>query len=150
MQVHHINSEKRLLVLEKGDLVIAELTRYCQDAGIVNAALSGIGAVDHIQCGYYDLVNRSYRFSEYTALYEVVSLTANVILKEGKPFVHMHAVFTDQENHAFGGHVEEMRVGVTLEIVCDILPARFVRQYDEATGLFLIASEDAANRTDSL
>lgn len=140
MKIHQIAPHTQMLVLQKGENVIASLTHYCQEYGVQNAIMSGIGAVEYIKCGYYDLQNRVYHFTEYQALYEVVSLTANVMLKEGVPFVHMHGVFSDTENHTFGGHVEEMRVGVTLEIHCSILPTQLHRAYDEETGLFLIAS----------
>jgi len=105
------------------------------------ASLSGIGAVTQVVCGYYALDAREYRFITYPELYEVVSLTANVALKDGKPFVHTHAVFSDTHNHTFGGHVASMVVGVTLEIFVDTYPTALHRQYDDATGLYLLVDK---------
>lgn len=146
MDIHHIEHNKHMLVFQKGESVIAELTQHAKNQGINNATMSGIGAVDYIRCGYYDLHNRTYEFTEYDALYEVVSLTANIIQKDDQPFVHMHAVFTDEENHAFGGHIEEMRVGVTLEVMCEVHTTRLIRRYDEETGLYLITSSDGGRK----
>ena len=64
------------------------------------------------------------------------------MLKDGAPFVHLHAIFTDTENSAFGGHIEEMRVGVTLEIILTPLQSELSREHDEAIGLFLISCGD--------
>lgn len=138
MEIQRIDDQTELIVLCKGEQVVERLTRHCKEKGIANASLSGIGAVTQITCGYYDLEARSYEFRAYPGLYEVVNLTANVMLKDGQPFVHMHATFTDTENRAFGGHVEEMCVGVTLEIFLRRYPTTHARSYDEETGLHLI------------
>ncbi len=57
----------------------------------------------------------------------VVSLSGNVMLKDDKSFVHVHGVFTDIENKAFGGHIVEMRVHVVLEVMLTPLPSRVAR-----------------------
>lgn len=126
------------IVLARGENVIETITQFCTDHAIDNAYFRGIGAVDHLECGYYDLDKKEYFFTTYPTMLEVVSLTANVMLKDGAPFVHMHGVFTDTTNNAFGGHVKEMRVGVTLEIILNKLPHQHTRQLDEDIGLYLI------------
>jgi len=138
MDIQRIDEHTELIILRRGEQVLERLTRHCKDKGIQNASLSGIGAVTQITCGYYDLEARSYEFREYPDLYEVVNLTANVMLKDDQPFVHMHATFTDTENRAFGGHVEEMCVGVTLELILRRYPTALSRSYDDETGLHLI------------
>lgn len=75
---------------------------------------------------------------DYPELYEVLGLTGNIMLKEGKPFVHLHGMFSNTDNSAFGGHVVEMEVGVTLEVALTVLPTSFRRCWDEETGLHLI------------
>ena len=142
MQIHHLDTNDELVILRKGELVIENLTRHCKDKGIQNAVLAGLGAVSYIKCGYYDLGNREYHFKEYNGLFEVVSVSGNVILKDGQPFVHMHALFTNENNHAFGGHIEEMKVGVTLEVHVQKFENTLRREYDEGeTGLYLVAGD---------
>lgn len=132
----------KLIKLSRGEDVLATLSTYFATAGIQNASFTGIGAVNELRCGYYDLEKREYFFKDYEGMYEVVSLSGNVILKDAKPFIHLHAVFTDEQNHAFGGHVDAMRVGVTLEIVLTVFSTSLSRAYDEETGLFLIDSSN--------
>jgi hypothetical protein len=138
MEIQKLDEQTELIVLRKGEQAIERLTRHCKDKGITNASFSGIGAVDHIVCGYYDLEQREYVFTDYPQLCEVVNLSANVMLKDEQPFVHMHATFTDSNNRAFGGHVKEMRVGVTLEIFLRRYATTYQREYDDGTGLHLI------------
>lgn len=127
-----------LIRLEVGEFVGETLRTFAKAQGVQNGYFTGIGAVDTLTCGYYELTERRYHFTDYTDMVEVVSLTGNVTLKDGEPFIHMHGVFTDTTNQAFGGHIVDMRVGVTLEVVLTPLPSAFMRVPDEYCGLALI------------
>lgn len=127
-----------IITLEKGEDVIASLTKFCKKEDIKNGYFRGIGAVERVSCGYYALAEKEYHFKEYTGLFEVISATGNVALKDNEPFIHLHAVFSDEENSTFGGHVEEMRVGIVLEVILEILPTEIEREYNQEIGLFLI------------
>lgn len=137
MQCRAVN-DTYIIKLERGEKVLETLTAFCADEQITFATLSAIGAVENVKCGYYDLPTKTYHFTDYPNLVEVVSMTGNVSLKDDKPFLHVHAVFTDQENQAFGGHVVEMVVGVTLEVVLKKIDIRIERQFDEDIGLHLL------------
>ena len=130
--------DRYIIKIERGEEVMATLTSFCEQEGIKNALLTGIGAVEWVSCGYYELSTKKYHFTEYDEMVEVISMTGNVALKEGRPFLHVHAVFTDTKNKAFGGHVQEMRVGVVLEVVLTPLSSSIVRELDEDIGLFLM------------
>jgi len=134
MQFRALN-DTYVIKLERGERVLESLTSFFAEHTVTFATLSGIGAVEQVNCGYYDLPTKTYHFTEYPDLVEVVSMTGNVSLKEGKPFLHVHAVFTDQRNQAFGGHVVEMVVGVTLEVIVRKFDTEIDRQYDEEIGL---------------
>lgn len=135
---HRSTDTAHILVLEKGEEVVDTVTAFCEREGIKNAHFSAIGAVEYVSCGYYALSEKKYYFRQYDELLEVVSATGNVMLKSGAPFVHLHAVFTDTENNAFGGHVEAMRVGVTLEVILTPLASALSRTHSDEIGLFLI------------
>ncbi len=127
-----------LVRIDKGEEVISALTEFCKEQNIQNATITALGAVEHISCGYYAVSEKKYYFKEYNGLFEVLNATGNVILKDGSPFVHLHATFSDTDNHAFGGHVESMRVGVVLEVVISPLPSSISRIVDEDIGLALM------------
>ena len=124
--------------IDKGEDVVKSLTDFCVAHNIQNALFNGIGAVEKLTCGYYALSEKKYYFKDYDGLYEVVSLTGNVMLKDSKPFIHVHGVFTDTENSAFGGHIVEMRVGVVLEVTLTPLSSKIERVLDNCIGLALM------------
>lgn len=137
MQFARVN-DTYVVKIAAGEFVGETLRALAKAEGIQNGYFSGIGAVDELTCGYYALHEKQYHFTTYNDLVEVVSLSGNIMLKEGEPFIHMHGVFTDTKNQAFGGHIVDMRVGVTLEVVLTPLPSAFARVLDEHCGLALI------------
>jgi uncharacterized protein len=114
-----------ILRIDKGEDVVKAITEFCAKEGIVNAYFTGIGAVDVLKCGYYNLEEKKYYFKDYDEPLEVVSLTGNVMLK-------------DNENRAFGGHIVEMRVHVVLEVMLTPLQSNIERVLDDCIGLALL------------
>ena len=96
--------------------VFEVLPRFCKEKNISSAWLSGLGAVKHATCGYYDLDKKEYVLTEYNNLIELISMVGNVAIHQGEPVLHVHATFSDHSNHAFGGHVTSLRAGVTIEV----------------------------------
>lgn len=127
-----------ILKIEKGELVHASIHEFCNEHEIANASLAGIGAVEWVRCGYYDLPKKEYLFKEYDEIVEVASYLGNVMVKEGSLFVHAHGTFSNRNNEVFGGHVDEMRVGVVLEVILTPLSSKIERTYDEEIGLYLM------------
>jgi uncharacterized protein len=137
--MQYIKTDSTYIIrIDKGEDVVETITEFCTKEGIANAHFTGIGAVDILTCGYYNLEEKKYYFTDYTQPLEVVSLTGNVMLKDGAPFVHVHGVFTDIENKAFGGHIVEMRVHVVLEVMLTPLKSTIERALDECIGLALM------------
>jgi uncharacterized protein len=134
----HTTPSAIIIKVERGEDVVKTITAFCTKEGIANAYFTGIGAVDTLKCGYYNLEEKTYYFTDYAQPLEVVSLTGNVMLKDGAPFLHVHGVFTDTENKAFGGHIVEMRVHVVLEVMLTPLESKIERALDDCIGLALM------------
>ncbi len=127
-----------IIAINKGELVHATIHEFCNRHEIPSAVFHGIGAMEFVRCGWYDLPATEYRFTEYEQLVEVVSYHGNVAHKTDGPFVHAHGVFSDSDNQTFGGHVDEMRVGVAFELVLTPLSQTIARTYDDTIGLHLL------------
>jgi len=140
MKFTHVEaSNKYIINIEQGEEVITTLTQFCKEHGITNGVFTGIGAARGLSCGYYELAEKKYYFTSYDELVEVVSLQGNVMLKNGEPFVHLHGVFTNTKNEAFGGHVEKVTAGIVIEVMFEVLPSQIQRILDEKIGLYLLS-----------
>ena len=140
--MNHVSSDTGMLIkLERGEELIATLTGLCVEENIQNAVFSGIGAVERVKIGYYDLAKREYFFRSEPGVFEVASMQGNVALVDGKPFIHAHAVLSrcDETLECIGAHIKEAYVAVTLEIFLAELDSAVERKLDETIGLKLLS-----------
>ena len=127
-----------VLLLLEGEKLIESITGFCKEKNIAAAKFNAIGAVKEVELGFYNLAAKEYKWKKTEAEFELDSLTGNVALHGGKPFVHAHATVSDNEMHAFGGHLKEAVVGASCEIFLTPLQGKIERKHDEKTGLKLM------------
>ncbi len=135
---HFTDKDKHLFILAKGEKLVETLTRGLGELNLAGAVISGLGALSHAELGYYELATQSYLRKTFTDEYELISLTGNLSLKDGAPFVHVHAALGDRAFSVFGGHLFEAEVAVTAEISVIPLAIAPERVLDPAIGLGLI------------
>ena len=128
-----------VLVLEKGDSLFEKLREFVNEHSFKGTWLQGLGAALELELGYYDLAAKKYHWKQFSGLYEITSLQGNIVLDEaGEPVFHVHGVFTDSNFQAFGGHVRNLVVGGTCELLITGLAMGMQRKLDDATGLNLL------------
>ena len=135
-------SREFIIRLERDEDVLPTLVAFCEQKAIRSGVFQGIGAVKDSKIGYYDLATKKYGQKEYPAEMEVASMTGNVAIVDGKPFIHCHAVLSGiaagTENQPIGGHVFETKVAVTLEIRLTAFNGSIERALDNEIGLKLL------------
>ena len=126
------------VVFDKGDEVVSGLTRLAEEYRITAGHVTGIGALSRVELGFFNRHTRTYDPLPTDGHVELLALTGNVTLNEGRPKVHLHAVVGMPDGSARGGHLLEATVWPTLEAFLTVLPAVIERRMDEETGLALI------------
>jgi len=124
--------------IDRGEEIVATLNRFLAERGVRCGALTGIGAVDSPELGLFTMKTKEYLRRRFEGEYEIVALTGNVSSLEGKPFAHLHGLFSDLHCQVVGGHVFEAVVGVTCEIDLAVYPGEMKRMRDPATSLNLL------------
>jgi len=121
---------------DKGDLLIKNLTELVKSEDIRGAWLSGLGAAQWVELGFYSLEQKAYQLQKFDKLLEITSLQGNISWHQNEPVAHIHGTFADDEMRAFGGHVKELSVGGTCEVILNRLPigTRLMRKKDDSTG----------------
>lgn len=127
-----------ILRLSRGEDVVSSILDFCMRKGIRSAWLSAIGAVEAAKIGSYDLSKKTYVSKSYLEAHEIVSLTGNIALVEGAPFLHAHAVLSNEENECAAGHLFSARVAVTLEVRLIAFDEAIARTLDNDIGLRLL------------
>lgn len=129
------------LVFAQGEEFIATLKLFCQTNDFHWAQFSGIGAVEDVEIGYYDLPNRRYVFRQERGPFEVANMDGNVTELDEEPLIHVHGTLArcDDSLACIGGHIRRAAVALTLEVCLWQITQPLLRELDDNTGLNLIA-----------
>lgn len=125
--------------LEKGEKLADNLLNLIRQENIGGAWLSGLGAAQSVELGYYDLAAKQYHWKTVDQLMEITSLQGNVAWDGDEPVLHIHGTFSDENMVAHGGHVNDLVVGGTCEILLHRwYDGKLARSQDEDPGLKLL------------
>ena len=129
-----------MLILERGEDVLASVTAFAETENVRAASLQGIGAVRPARVGEYDYEKKTYLEYEFDEPLEVVSLLGNISLRDGRPFPHLHMMVGRQSDASvFGGHLLEGTIcALTLEIEVRVLDAEMKRTPDPRFNLAVL------------
>ena len=124
--------------LETGSDLVEEIERHCAEQGITAAQVTAIGAVRRARFAYYEQDAHQYRELESATHHEITGFVANVSLRDGKPFLHAHATFSDADGKTLGGHLlPGIEVFAAEVMIREFAGVALIRQHDEETGLAL-------------
>lgn len=128
------------LVFERGEEFMSALKAFCEQEEVHWAQFTGIGAMQDVEIGYYDLESKEYVFRMEEGPLEVASLTGNVSELNEDAIIHAHAVLSrsDDSLACIGGHLRSAVVALTLEVALLHVTQPLLRGYDDDTGLNLL------------
>ncbi|AKT40972.1 PPC domain-containing DNA-binding protein [Chondromyces crocatus] len=122
-----------LMVLRRGDDVLAHLERLAVLEQIPGASFSGFGFVN-ATFGFYDFARKTFDPRSFRDT-ELASMNGSIAWKDGVPVIHAHAVVTDRDFAAHGGHLLGLEVGTgSVEITILLHDQRLGRAVDPAIG----------------
>lgn len=128
----YVEEDDRVVVrLDPGEQVLDSLATVREELDIENAFLTGIGAVDTVTLGHYDVDEQEYAEEEFTGQFEVTSFLGNI----GPDKIHTHIQVATSEFESLGGHCSGARVSGTFEMILTRGETPLTHQLDERTGL---------------
>lgn len=131
-------SDTYVVRLDRGEEIIASLTKLCETEQIALASIEGLGAADHAVVGLYDVGKKEYHKTEFFGPMEITALAGNVSRKDGEVYLHIHISFCDEQMNLHGGHLNECRISATCEIFVRAIPGTVNRRFDaDGVGLNL-------------
>lgn len=126
------------LVFETGDEFPAALTKFAEQAGLQASRFTAIGGFEKAKLGYFDWNAKDYLPIPVDEQVEVLVLTGDIAIDDGKPEVHAHAVLGRRDGSTVGGHVLQAFVRPTLEVILDEARRGLHKRRDPEVGLALI------------
>ena len=114
------------------------LLAFARKYKLVAGHVTGIGAISDAVVGYFDPQKKAYLRIHEKRQQEVLSLTGNLALNDNEPFFHVHVALGLRDGSARGGHVFELTVRPTVELVLNTYPRAVRRKIDPEWGLPLL------------
>jgi predicted DNA-binding protein with PD1-like motif len=133
------------LVMDKGDEAVGAITDFARAERITGASLTAVGACSEATLGYFDPQINDYLSTVFTEQMEILSLLGDIATKDDQPALHAHIVLGRRDSSAIGGHLQQLKVFPTLEVILSETPRHLRKRVDPSTGLALIAL-DATDR----
>lgn len=113
------------------------VTELPEKEGITVATFTAIGALKRAKLEFYDQEKHEYQEITLDSPHEIASCVGNIFVKDGRPFVHAHAVLADRNGNTKAGHLLEGVVFAAEVHLRELKGAKLERKYDKVTGLSL-------------
>ncbi len=127
--------------LDHGADIISQITNLAEENGIEAGALSAIGALSRAKLGYYDQLSHEYGIISLEEPVELASCLGNISLRDGRPFVHAHAVVSNREGKTWGGHLTSGTIFAAEVYLQELSGLPLIRVSDSITDLKLWGKE---------
>jgi len=128
---------KYIVRIDKGEEIVATLKKFCEDNSIKLGTIIGLGATNKAEVGLFNVDEKKYYSKELTGDHEIAPLYGNISTMNGEVYLHIHANLYNQENKAFGGHLNSAIVSATFEAVIEVIDGEVDREFNEEIGLNL-------------
>jgi len=136
MIIHKIKKDLFVLSIEPKEELISQLLMFCKKQKINSGFFIGFGAVRSGIIGRY--TNKNYKWKKFSGEFEIGSLVGNLTIKDNELFIHSHIVLGDKNFKALVGHIKELVIYPTCEIIFWSFDKKIKRKYNKETNLFLI------------
>ena len=142
MQVQLLNpgepTKQYAVIFYQGDEAFSGLLDFAEKYPISSAHFTAIGALNGATLGWFDPQRKMYKKIPIEGQVEVIGMSGDIALYQGKPVVHTHMVVGTSDGTTRGGHVLSGYVSPTLEVMVTVDPISMQKRFDPETDLTLI------------
>ncbi|MGH7196718.1 MAG: PPC domain-containing DNA-binding protein [Candidatus Saccharimonadales bacterium] len=122
--------------LQKGERFSDVFTQFAKETECEGAWVNGIGGVQEVELGFYNLETKEYQWKKFDGLREMASMQGNFAFGgDGKLMFHLHGAFGDENYQTVSGHVKDFVAGATVELFVHRSYQPLKRKHDDETGL---------------
>lgn len=131
-------TQQYAVIFYQGDEAFSGLQEFAEKYHITSAHFTAIGAVNGATLAWFDPQRKMYKKIPIQGQHEVIGMSGDVALYQGKPVVHTHMVVGYPDGTTRGGHVLDAYVSPTLEVMVAVDPIAMHKRFDPETDLTLI------------
>src|SRR5260370_12804803 len=142
MQVQLLNrgepTKQYAVIFYQGDEAFSGLVEFAEKYNVTSAHFTAIGALNGATLGWFDPQRKMYKKIPIDGQHEVIGMSGDIALYQGKPVVHTHMVMGSPDGTTRTCHVLAASVSPTLEVMVTVDPVSMQKRFDPETDLTLI------------
>ena len=142
MQVQLVTAEEPTkqyaVIFYQGDEAFSGLVEFAEKYHVTSAHFTAIGALNAATLGWFDPQCKMYKKIPIIGQHELIGMSGDIALYQGKPVVHTHMVVGSPDGTTRAGHVLEAYASPTVEVMVTVDPVTMQKRFDPATDLTLI------------
>jgi predicted DNA-binding protein with PD1-like motif len=142
MQVQLLNpgepTKQYAVIFYQGDEAFSGLLDFADKYHVTSAHFTAIGALNGATLGWFDPQRKMYKKIPINGQHEVIGMSGDIALYQGKPSVHTHMVVGSPDGTTRAGHVLAAYISPTLEVMVTVDAVAMQKRFDPATDLTLI------------
>lgn len=140
MKIVYKNGDRYVIRFDHDEEVLKTLIDFAEKEGIGGASFTAIGAVKKTVIAYYEIEKKEYLDKTFDEEMEIITVTGNIAKNKemGNIVVHAHGSFGNIKFKVFGGHVMEMVVSATCELMLTKYDGGLSRTLHKDVGLNLL------------
>ena len=142
MEVQLLNpgepTKQYAVIFYQGDEAFSGLLEFAEKYRVTSAHFTAIGALNGATLGWFDPQRKMYKKIPIHGQHEVIGMSGDIALYEGKPVVHTHMIVGSPDGTTRAGHVLAAYVSPTLEVMVTVDPVAMQKRLDPETDLTLI------------
>src|ERR1700688_2647003 len=142
MQVQLLNpgepTKQYAVIFYQGDEAFSGLLEFAEKYHVTSAHFTAIAALNGATLGWFDPQRKMYKKIPINGQREVIAMSGDIALYQGKPVVHAHMVVGSSDGTTRAGHVLAAYVSPTLEGMVTVDPVAMQKRFDPETDLTLI------------
>jgi len=131
-------TQQYAVIFYQGDEAFSGLLEFAQKYHVTSAHFTAIGAVSGATLAWFDPQRKMYKKIPITGQHEVIGMSGDIALYQGKPVVHTHMIVGAPDGTISAGHVLAAYVSPTLEVMVTVDPVTMQKRFDPDTDLTLI------------
>jgi len=131
-------TQQYAIIFYQGDEAFSGLQEFAEKYHVTSAHFTAIGAVDGTILGWFDPKRKMYKKILIQGQHEVIGMSGDIALYQGKPVVHTHMVVGSPDGTTRGGHLLSAYVSPTLEVMLTVDSIAMHKRFDPETDLTLI------------
>ncbi len=124
-----------ILVLNPDDELLSSISACAKEAKLLGGSISALGQLHNPTLAYFTSNPKDKpTLTQFKGYFELASLNGNIAKNENGYYTHAHAVLANQKFNGIAGHVDNSKVGITVEVTITPLPSTLQRMVDAETG----------------